>query len=67
LIPEREVWWCAQIVVKHYSADAMLEAAARADRLLEVGDIAGASTWHRILNAIEWLRATKPGEGETVQ
>jgi hypothetical protein len=30
------------------------------------GDMAGAATWHRILNAIERLQATKPAEGERV-
>ena len=34
-------------------ADAMLEAAARADQLLEDCDPNGAATWHRILDAIE--------------
>jgi hypothetical protein len=54
-------------MVRRYGADAMLEAAARADKLLEDGDMAGASVWHRILNAIERLQATKPRDGETVQ
>ena len=38
-----------------------------ADQLQEDGDMAGAATWHRILNAIERLQATKPGEGESAQ
>jgi hypothetical protein len=43
----------------------MLEAAERADQLLDEGDMAGAETWHRILNEIERLQATKPaGRGE---
>jgi hypothetical protein len=29
--------------------------------------MAGAAVWHRILNAIERLQATKPGDDETVQ
>jgi hypothetical protein len=29
--------------------------------------MAGAETWHRILNAIERLQAKAPAEGETVQ
>jgi hypothetical protein len=41
--------------VKRYGEDAMLEASMRADQLLEEGDMAGAETWHRILNAIEKL------------
>jgi hypothetical protein len=53
-------------MVKRYGDDAMLEAAARADQLLDEGDMAGEETWHRILNAIERLQAQKPVEGETV-
>jgi hypothetical protein len=67
MISEREVWQCAQLMVRRYKGDAMLEAAARADQLLDQGDMAGASVWHRILNAIERLQATKPAEGESVQ
>ncbi len=43
-----------------------LRRAARADQLLDEGDMAGAETWHRILNAIERLQAKKPAEGEKV-
>jgi hypothetical protein len=46
--------------VQRYGDDAMLEAARRADQLLDEG----AETWHRILNAIERLQAPKPAEGE---
>jgi hypothetical protein len=44
----------------------LLEAAERADRLLEDGDPLGAATWHRILDAIERLQAKAPAEGEKV-
>jgi hypothetical protein len=40
--------------------------ASRADQLLDEGDMAGAETWHRILNAIERLQAEAPAEGEGV-
>jgi hypothetical protein len=49
MIPERDVWQAALLIVKRYGDDAMLEAAARADQLLEEDDMAGAETWHRIL------------------
>jgi hypothetical protein len=42
-------------------------AAAHADQLKEGGDWEGAATWHRILNAIEQLQATKPSENEQVE
>jgi hypothetical protein len=52
--------------VKRYGDDAMLEASQRVDQLLDEGDMAGAETWHRILNAIERLQAKAPAEGEGV-
>ncbi len=39
--------------LKRYGDDVMLEAAQRADQLLDEGDMAGAETWHWILNAVE--------------
>ena len=51
MIPDRDVW--AATVLKRYGDDAMLKAGERADQLLDEGDMAGAETWHRILNAIE--------------
>jgi hypothetical protein len=67
MIEDREIWQCAHLMVKRFKEDALLEAAARAGELHEAGDMAGASVWHRILDAIERLQATKPSEGETVQ
>jgi len=64
MIPDRDVW--AATVLKRYGDDAMLKAGERADQLLDEGDMAGAETWHRILNAIERLQATKPAEWESV-
>ena len=52
--------------MKRYGDDAMLEAAARADQLLEDGDPLGAPHWHRILDSIERLQAKTPAEGEKV-
>ena len=57
MISDRDVWQAAVLLVKRYGDDAMLEAAERADQMLEEGDMAAAETWHRILNAIERLRA----------
>ena len=66
MIDDRDVWQAAVLIMKRYGDDAMLEAAARADKLLEDGDSLGAETWHRILNAIERLQAKAPAEGEKV-
>ena len=53
-------------MVKRYGDDAMLEAAQRADQMLDEGDMAGAETWHRILNAIQRLQAKAPAEGDAI-
>jgi len=44
----------------------LLEAAGRADEPLDTGDMASCETWHRILNAIERLKAKVPADGEGV-
>jgi hypothetical protein len=59
-----DICTAAERMIKRYGDDAMLEASARADQLLDEGDMAGAETWHRILNAIERLQAKAPAEGE---
>jgi hypothetical protein len=66
MISDRDVWAAALLMVKRYGDDAMLEAASRADELLENDDMAGAETWHRILNTIERLQAKAPADGEGV-
>ena len=66
MIPDRDIWAAALLMVKRYKAEAMLEAVARADQLLEEGDWQGGATWHRILDAIERLQAQQPAEGEPV-
>jgi hypothetical protein len=53
-------------MICRYSDDAMLEAAERADQLLEEGDMAGAETWHRILNAMERVQSKAPADDEAV-
>jgi hypothetical protein len=44
----------------------MLEAAERAEQLLEEGDLAGAETWHSILSADRAAQAKAAAEGEKV-
>ena len=51
---------------QRYGADAMLEASHRADQLQEEGNWQGEVEWHRILDCIERIQATKPAEGEAV-
>jgi hypothetical protein len=51
VISEADIWRSALAMVRRYGDDALLEAAARADQLLEDGEPVAAATWHRILDA----------------
>ncbi len=53
-------------MVKCYGQDADIEAAQRADAMLEAGDLDGAAVWKRILRAVEGLQRAKPSSGEVV-
>jgi transposase-like protein len=61
-----DIWRSAMVMVKRYGDDAMIEAAARADQLLEAGDWEGCATWHRILDAIQRLQAKAPGNNAII-
>jgi hypothetical protein len=63
-MPEHAKWRAAMATVKRYTADAMLEAAARADQRTNWH---AAATWHRILDAIERLQARTAAIGEKVR
>jgi hypothetical protein len=67
MISEREIWLAAKAMIQRYGSNAEMEAAERADELLEKGDMEGAAAWKRIMVAIEQLQAEKPAPGETVQ
>jgi hypothetical protein len=66
VISEADIWRSAIAMTRRYRDDALVEAALRADRLLEGGDWQAAVTWRRILDAIETLQAQKPAEGQRV-
>jgi hypothetical protein len=67
MITEREIWLAAKAMIQRYGSNAEMEAAERADELLEKGDMVGAVAWKRIMGAIEQLQAVKPAPGERVQ
>ncbi len=52
--------------MKHHGGDAPIEAAMRADAMLEKSDLDGYSVWRRILRAVEELQRTEPGAGTSV-
>jgi hypothetical protein len=63
MIPDKEIWQAALLLMKRYGADAATQAARRADELLAEGDADGAASWKRIVKAIEELQTVKPVGG----
>ncbi len=66
MIPDLDIYRSAQVLVKQHGEDAPIEAAMRADAMLDKGDLDGAATWKRILKAVEDLQGTEPKPGEAV-
>jgi hypothetical protein len=62
MIPDRDVWRAANLLIREHSADAELVAARRADKILERGDREGQLVWLRITRAIVELQAAPVGK-----
>ena len=57
---DRDIWRSAKALIDSYGDDATIHAAMRADELLAQGDIDGAGTWRRVLDAVKELERTEP-------
>ena len=55
MIPDLDIYRSADLLVKRHGEDASIEAAMRADAMLEKGDLDGYAVWKRILRAVEEL------------
>jgi len=65
-LPVPDVWQMALLMDERYGADAILESLSVAEHLLEDGDCQGAAMWRRVQEAIQWLQAQTPAQGEAV-
>ena len=61
-----DIYRSANVLVKQHGAEASIEAAMRADTMLERGDLDGQRVWLRILAAVKELRDMRPGDGAAV-
>ncbi len=66
MIPDLDIYRSAQALIKQHGQDAPIEAAMRADAMLEAGDLDGCAVWKRILRAVEELQRAEPLSGERV-
>ena len=60
---DRDVYRSAKLLIDQYGAAAPVQAAMRADAMLERGDLNSAAAWKRIATAIFAIQST---EGETI-
>ncbi len=60
----KEIYRSAKLLIDRHGENAVIEAAMKADKMLEAGDLDGLATWNRILRAIEELRVGKRPGGE---
>ena len=61
MISELDIWRAAELLIRKHGANAELEAAKRADMMLDRGDEDGRLLWARIGRAIEVLQAAPAG------
>ncbi len=62
-----DVYRSAHLLIERHGDDAPIEAAMRADELMEAGDMEGVTVWKMILNAIkELLDKNPPGDQSAV-
>ena len=55
----------AHLLIKRYGDDAPIEAALRADELMEAGEMEGQAVWLRIVKAVEELLSEeRPDDAE---
>ena len=52
MIPDLDIYQSAQALIKQHGTDAPIEAAMRADAMLDKCDLDGFSVWKRVLNPL---------------
>ena len=67
MIPDLDIYRSANVLVKQHGQDAPIEAAMRADAMLDNGDLDGFAVWKRVIKAVEELLSKERPDGATVQ
>ncbi len=66
MIPDLDIYRSANELVRQHGQDAPIEAAMRADAMLDMGDLGGCAVWKRILRAIDEMGNTTPGADQAM-
>ena len=59
-----DIYRSAALLIQKHGDDAVIEAAIRADAMLDAGDLDGQRVWKAIVKAIEELGRGEPRDGE---
>ena len=62
-----DIYRTANVLIREHGEDAALEAAQRADAMLEKGAIDGQRVWKRVLKAINEIQREELGPEELLQ
>ncbi len=58
---DKETYGVAKVYLREHGEDAVIEAAMRADALLDAGDMDGRNVWLRVIEAIKEMSSPSPG------
>ncbi len=61
-----DIYRTASVLLREHGEDAALEAAQRADDMLEKGSLDGQRVWKRVLAAVKEIQRQELREGEAV-
>jgi hypothetical protein len=61
VISDLDIWRAANLLIRQHGQEAEIEAARKADLMLDRGDIEGQRVWLRIRRAIGELQAPQTG------
>jgi hypothetical protein len=62
MIPDRDIWRAANLLIREHGNGAEFVAAQRADEMLECGDREGEMVWLRIRRAIVEMQSAPAGK-----
>ncbi len=67
MISDLDIYRSARVLIDQHGEDAPIQAAMKADAMLEKSDLDGAATWQRIVRATKELLSNKRPPEATVQ
>ncbi len=67
MLSDLDIYRSANVLIREHGEDAAIEAAMRADAMLEKGGLEGQAVWKRIVRAVEEIQREEPAPSETTQ